>query len=212
MSYLCSQFKLNLIHEDETVGMLGLWPVQKHPVLMSIPVHGAWDVVSLFWRAKSWKRLLELPQSQLSGYGSKLNLVFTGCLQYFSRIKHRRQSQSKTISGFFSSLTCRLGSGEDKLGGAAALNLSVAGVNVNPINGEGLQARDLQLPISHRLLHELVLWFSVVGEAAVAGRLERGDRAVGVQLRVARSSGVSNTKQISAASIWGPAGENGRKG
>lgn len=37
-----------------------------------------------------------------------------------------------------SPLTCRLGSGEDKLCGAAALDLSIAGVNVDAVNCERL--------------------------------------------------------------------------
>lgn len=38
-----------------------------------------------------------------------------------------------------SSLTCRLGSGEHELCGAAALNLLIAGVNVDAVNCERLQ-------------------------------------------------------------------------
>lgn len=56
-------------------------------------------------------------------------------------------------------LTCRLSPGEDKLGRAAALDLSIAGVDVDAVNCERLQAEDLQLPLRHRLLHELELSF-----------------------------------------------------
>lgn len=72
LSYLCSQFKLNLIHEDETVGVGGLWPAQKHPVLVSLPGHRAWNVVSLFWTTRDQKKLLKQQQMQqfLSVFGS----------------------------------------------------------------------------------------------------------------------------------------------
>lgn len=50
VSYLRSQFKLDLIHEDESVGVMWLWPAQKHPVLVALPGHQAGYVVSLFWR------------------------------------------------------------------------------------------------------------------------------------------------------------------
>lgn len=56
-----------------------------------------------------------------------------------------------------SPLTCWLGSGENKLCCAAALNLPIAGVNVDAVNCERLQAGDLELALSHRLLHELKL-------------------------------------------------------
>lgn len=76
-------------------------------------------------------------------------------------------------------LTCRFGPGEDELGRAATLHLSVAGVDVNAVNGEGLQAGDLQLALRHRLLHELKV--SLRGlrlyAAAVAGGMERGHSA-----------------------------------
>lgn len=72
--------------------------------------------------------------------------------------------------------TCGLGPGEDELGGAAALHLPVAGVDVDAVNGEGLEAGDLQLALRHRLLGEVKL--SVRRHAAaVAVRLRRGDGA-----------------------------------
>lgn len=85
-------------------------------------------------------------------------------------------------------------------------------MNVNAINGEGLQAGDLQLPISHRLLHEVVLPVGEVGRAAVARGLERRDRAaVGVRLGAAGPSRVRHSEQISATPIWWSGGE-GDKG
>lgn len=50
VSYLRSQFKLDLIHEYESIGVMWLWPAQKHPVLVALPGYRAGDVVSLFWR------------------------------------------------------------------------------------------------------------------------------------------------------------------
>lgn len=52
-SHLRSQFKLDLIHEDESVGVVWLWPAQKHPVLVAFPGHLAGYVISLFWRTAS---------------------------------------------------------------------------------------------------------------------------------------------------------------
>lgn len=48
LSYLGSLFKFDLVHEDETVRVLWLQPAQKHPVVMALPGHQAWYVVSLF--------------------------------------------------------------------------------------------------------------------------------------------------------------------
>lgn len=48
MSYLSGQFKLDLIHEDESVGVRRLGPAQKHPVLVAVPGHWARYVVGLF--------------------------------------------------------------------------------------------------------------------------------------------------------------------
>lgn len=109
-------------------------------------------------------------------------------------------------------LTCRLRSGEDKLCGAAALDLSIAGMNVNAVNCERLEARDLQLSLRHCLLHELKLpvrrlhiWAAA---AAVTSSLERRDSAaVGVQSVAARVSGVGDAKEISTASIRRPGDE-----
>lgn len=50
LSYLRSQLKLDLIHEYESIGVMGLWPAQKHPVLVALPGYRAGDVVSFFWR------------------------------------------------------------------------------------------------------------------------------------------------------------------
>lgn len=108
-------------------------------------------------------------------------------------------------------LTCRLGSGEDKLCSAAALDLSIAGVNVDAVNRERLQARDLQLALRHRLLHEVKLSVRRLQGAAVTCGLERRDSAaVGVQPVAVGVSGVGNAKEISAATIWWPGGERKR--
>lgn len=107
-------------------------------------------------------------------------------------------------------LTCRFGPGEDELGRAAALHLSIAGVDVNAVNGEGLKAGDLQLPLCHRLLHELKLPLRGfrVGAAAVAGGLERrhgaAAAAVGVEPVAARVSGVGDVKEVSTPAIRWP--------
>lgn len=58
LSYLGSQFKLDLIHEDESIGVKGLWPAQKHPVLVALPGHRTGDVVSLFWRT-TWRTVYQ---------------------------------------------------------------------------------------------------------------------------------------------------------
>lgn len=50
VSYLRSQFKLDLIHEYESIGVMWLCPAQKHPVLVALPGYRAGDVVSLFWK------------------------------------------------------------------------------------------------------------------------------------------------------------------
>lgn len=46
-------------------------------------------------------------------------------------------------------LTCRLGSGEDKLRCAATYDLSIARMNIDAVNRKRLQARDLQLTFRH---------------------------------------------------------------
>lgn len=104
-------------------------------------------------------------------------------------------------------LTCRLCSGEDELGRAAASDLSIARVDVDAVNGEGLQTEDLQLALRHRLLHELELSVRRIGfgGAAVAGNLERrGRAAVAVQLVAPGLRGVGDAEQISAAAIRWP--------
>lgn len=50
LSYLRSQLKLDLIHEYESIWVMGFWPAQKHPVVVALPGYGAGDVVSFFWR------------------------------------------------------------------------------------------------------------------------------------------------------------------
>ena len=65
-------------------------------------------------------------------------------------------------------------------------HLAVAGVHVDAVHGEGLQARDLQLALAHLLLHEVELLQrrDQGGRAAAvqpAGAQGRGHRAVGVQ-------------------------------
>lgn len=57
VSYLRTQFKLDLVHEDESVGVTWLWPAQEHPVLVALPGHRARYVVSLFWRTEGRKGL-----------------------------------------------------------------------------------------------------------------------------------------------------------
>lgn len=108
-------------------------------------------------------------------------------------------------------LTCRLRSGEDKFCGAAALDLSIAGMNVNAVNCERLEARDLQLTLRHCVLHELKLpvrRLHICAAAAVTSSLERRDSAaVGVQPAAARVSGVGDAKEISATSIRRPGDE-----
>lgn len=110
----------------------------------------------------------------------------------------------------FPPLTCRLGSGEDELCSAAALDLSIAGVDVDAIHCERLQAKDLQLALCHCLLHKLKFSFGRlhVRCAAVTSGLERRDRAaVGVQPVAAGVSSVGYAKEISASTIWWPGGE-----
>lgn len=105
-------------------------------------------------------------------------------------------------------LTCRFGPGEDELGRAATLHLSVAGVDVDAVNGERLQAGDLQLALRHRLLHELKvpLWGLRLYAAAVAGSVERrhSAAAVGEEPIPAQVSGVGDVEEISAAAIRWP--------
>lgn len=99
------------------------------------------------------------------------------------------------------------------------MDLSVAGVNVNAVNRERLEPRDLQLTLRHGLLNELKLSlcrhpFSG-GATAVTGGLGRGDSAaVGVQAVATRVSGIGDAKEISTTAIWWPGGkrENGRVG
>lgn len=118
--------------------------------------------------------------------------------------KHDRNA----VSGRCLRLTCRFGPGEDELGGAASLHLSVAGVNVNAVNGEGLQAGDLQLALRHRLLNELKVPLRGLRlyAAAVAGGLERrhSAAAVGEEPIPARVSGVGDVEEISAVAIRWP--------
>lgn len=84
-------------------------------------------------------------------------------------------------------------------------------MDVNAVNGEGLKAGDLQLPLRHRLLHELKLplWGLRVCAAAVAGGLERrhgaaAAAAVGVEPVAARVSGVGDVEEVSAPAIRWP--------
>lgn len=113
------------------------------------------------------------------------------------------------------SLTCRLGPGEDELCGAAALDLSIAGVNVYAVDCERLQASDLQLTFRHRLLRKLklsVYWLHLSGAAVTSGLERRDSAAVGVQSVAARVSGVGYSKEIPAATIWWPGEEEERVG
>lgn len=105
-------------------------------------------------------------------------------------------------------LTCGPGPGEDELRGAAALDLPVAGVDVDAVHREWLQAGNLQLALRHRLLHEIKLpvgRLQVCRGAAVVRGSGRLDGAA-----VAGLSGVGYAVEISAPAIWRPAGE--RKG
>lgn len=70
-------------------------------------------------------------------------------LEYYCAYCDNTKPFIYTCKGIVSPLTCWLGSGEDKLGGAAALDLSIASVNVNAVNCERLQAGDLQLTLRH---------------------------------------------------------------
>lgn len=135
-------------------------------------------------------------------------------LKYYCAYCDNTKTFIYTCKGIISPLTCWLGSREDKLGSAAALDLPIASVNVDAVNCERLQAGDLQLTLSHRLLHELK--FSdhrlQVGRAAVAASgLGRRDSAaaavVVVQAVAAGVSGVGDTKQVSTATIWWPGRE-----
>lgn len=85
------------------------------------------------------------------------------------------------------------------------MDLAIAGVNINAVNCERLQAGDLQLTLCHRLFHKLVLSdhrLQISGAAAVASSLERRDSAVGVQSVAAGESGVGDANQISTPTIW----------
>lgn len=125
------------------------------------------------------------------------------------------KTSNYTCKRMISPLTCRLGSGEDKLCSAAALDLPIAGMNVNPVNCEWLQAGDLQLTLRHRLLHELELsdhWLQVSCAAVATSCLDRRySAAVCVQAVAPGVSGVGDTKQISTATIWWPVRERKRK-
>lgn len=220
LPYLRSQFKLDLIHEDEPIGVMRLWPAQKHPVLMTLPGHWSGYVISLFWTT-TWRlgyhgdhRGLDVQQPRVSSrniYGTNTHRK-TGSmtLQWSSNMLTSLYYICKQIS---SPLTCRLGSREDELSGAAALDLTIAGVNVDAVNGERLQARDLQLALRHRLLHELKLSvhrLRICGAAVTGGLERRRSAAVGVQPVAAGVSGVSYAKEISTATIWWPGGERKR--
>lgn len=103
--------------------------------------------------------------------------------------------------------TCRFGSGEDKLCSTAALHLAVAGVNVDAVDGERLQAEDLQLPLCHRLLHEIkfTLCWLLLRCAAVSSSVEGGGRAaVGLKTRAACEGGVGDAEHISTPTVWRP--------
>lgn len=83
-------------------------------------------------------------------------------------------------------------------------------MNVDAVNRERLQARDLQLALRHRLLHELELSvgrLKVRGAAVTSGLERRDGAAVGVLPVAAGVSGVGYAKEISAATIWWPGGE-----
>lgn len=175
--YLRGQLELDLIHEDESVGVRRLWPAQEAPVLMALPGHQPRNVISLLC-------------------GEKVAKVTT-------------EAEGEAAFTSFSVFTCRFGSGEDKLCSAATLDLSVAGVDVDPVDGERLQAGDLQLALRHGLLRELkvsVQRLCAAAAAAVAVSLDRRKRAaVEGRPAVAPVCGVSYTKDIPPASIWRPA-------
>lgn len=46
--YLRGQLELDLVHEDESVGVPWLWPAQEAPVLMALPGHQPGYIISLF--------------------------------------------------------------------------------------------------------------------------------------------------------------------
>lgn len=208
LAYLGSQFELDLVHEYEAIGASGIRPAQKHPVILALPVYWTWDVISLFWRIKGWKIIRRLPKTD--------NILLAISPKYssrFNRLDGTRQKLS-VCSGFqVFFLTCWLGPREDELGRAAVLNLPVAGMNVDAVNCERLQARYLQLLFSHLVIHDLVLligWLRV-REAAVTAALRRGDYgAIGVKLEAACTSGVGNAEKISATAIWRPRGGHNR--
>lgn len=150
VSYLRSQFKLDLIHEDESVGVMWLWPTQKHPVLVALPRHRAGYVVSLFWRTAGRTGY----HGEHRGLDSHLWLQRSPATISVLAEIHTRKTTGMTlqhqlnmlttvacttfVKQITSPLTCRLGSGEDELCCAAALDLSIAGVNVDAVNCERL--------------------------------------------------------------------------
>lgn len=78
-------------------------------------------------------------------------------------------------------------------------------MNVDAVNGEGLEAGDLQLALRHGLLQELVLSFGrlLLGAAGAVSGCVGGRVGTGVAkgLVAPHISGVSNTKNVSTAPI-----------
>lgn len=115
------------------------------------------------------------------------------------------------VNGIVRPLTCGPRPGEDKLRGAAALDLPTARVDVDAVHRERLQSGDLQLALLHRLLHKVKLNVGrphIRRRAAVpGGLLRRGGAAVAVQAGAPGLGGVGYGEEVPAASIRRPGEE-----
>lgn len=95
--------------------------------------------------------------------------------------------------------TCRFGPGEDKGAGAAAAHHLVAGVEVDAVDGEGLQQGDLDGLGRHLVLREGVF---LDGGDAVRVVVPRAEAAVAAALGV--NCAVRETKDVPPPAIWWP--------
>lgn len=128
LAHLSPQTKHDIIHQDESVGHDGLWPVQHHTTFNLVtPLigHLSRDVVCSYW---------EIHTNNLKTMC--FNVLWEKVVQYTVPHFHH-----KLCLGQF--LTCRFGPREHEGTSAAAPHLLIAGVEVNTVDSKGPQVGDV---------------------------------------------------------------------